>query len=97
VTADGAVFTGLSTGAGGAGATNATVQALVDEVPDAIRRVTTGCCGEIDAFSKALNAGAKLDGATAATIRIASEKIIEGCPACKWVAEKLGVNLVPKP
>lgn len=93
-TAEG-TFTGVSAGAGGTGITNATAQALYDAVP--LRNAYTGLCGECAAISNALNAGAKVEGATMATVRIASEKIMEACPACRFVADKLGINLVPKP
>jgi hypothetical protein len=97
VAADGTVATGLSTGAGGAGITNATVQAAADAIPGGIRTGITGLCAECNAMSNLANMGAKLEGATMATVRIVSEKIMQACPSCKFIAEKLGVNIVPKP
>jgi hypothetical protein len=32
-----------------------------------------------------------------AAIRIASGKVIDACPACRFIAKELGINLVSKP
>jgi hypothetical protein len=97
-TTEGGVFTGVSTGAGGAGAAgNATVQGLADAVPQIARTPFTGHCAECSAISNALNAGAKVEGSTMAAVRIATGKIMQACDACKFIAEKLGITIVPKP
>jgi hypothetical protein len=93
VAADGTVAVGTSGGAGGV-FTNPTVQALYKAVPDALRKVTTGRCGEACGFGNLVNAGVTAEGSIAVTIRIASRKVIEACPACKFVAEKLGAKTV---
>ncbi len=97
VTEGGDVFTGLSTNAGGPGvATNPVVQEALDAVPQAMRSPFHGCCGEINAFSKALNAGSKLQGSTAAAVRVGSSanKIMAACSTCKAVAEYLEVMTI---
>jgi deoxyribose-phosphate aldolase len=94
VTTEGTVFTGTSTGAGGAGATNATVNSLVESVPGQLRNGYTGCCGEINAASNALNAGANVEGGVMATVRIASGKLMQASPACQYVMKQLGIKVV---
>jgi hypothetical protein len=75
VTTSGEVFTGASTKAGGAGvATNPTVQAALDAVPQAVRPAYHGCCGEIAVMSNILNAGSKVEGAIVATARAAGHE-----------------------
>lgn len=101
VTESGEVFTGASTNAGGAGAaTNGTVQQALDEVAPEARSAFHGCCGEIDAASKAANSGAKLQGSTMATVRASGRqagKLMEACSSCRAVAEKLGIKIVEPP
>lgn len=98
VTASGEVFTGASTAAGGPGvATNATVQAALDSVPQAARSAFHGCCGEINALSNIANAGGKIEGTVMATVRAAgrgADAVMKACPTCRAVAEKLGVRVV---
>ena len=96
VAADGTVASGVSAGAGGV-VTNPAVQALYDAVPAGLRNGFTGLCGEACAMSNLANAGSQLEGHSLATVRIAGRKIMEGCPACRWVAEKAGVKLVTPP
>ena len=94
VTEGGDVFTGLSTNAGGPGvATNPAVQEALNAVPQAARSPFHGCCGEINAFSKALNAGSRLQGSTVATARVGSSanEVMAACSSCKAVAEYLKV------
>lgn len=96
-TATGKVVTGASTNAGGPGqATNATVQAALDSVPQGIQPAYHGCCGEIDVFSKLLNAGEDVAGSVVATVRAGTGKVMDACPSCQWVANKLGATTVPK-
>lgn len=101
VTESGEVFTGLSTNAGGPGfATNGVVQEALDGVAIEVRSAFHGCCGEINALSNAANAGAKLEGAIMATVRAVGNqagKVLEACPSCRAVAEKLGVTTVSPP
>jgi RHS repeat-associated protein len=97
VTEEGEVFTGLSTRAGGPGvATNPLVQEALDAVPEAMRSPFHGCCAEINAFSKTLNAGSKLRGATAAAAKVGSDanEIMEACSSCKAVAGYLEVMTI---
>ena len=98
VTRAGQVFEGASTRAGGPGApTNAAVQAAADSVPAAARSPFHGCCGEVNAMSNAANAGARLDGAVAATVRAtgrAAGELMRACSSCRAIAEKLGVKLI---
>ena len=98
VTQTGETFVGLSTRAGGPGmATNPTVQAALDAVPVGARAPFHGACGEICAMSSALNAGAKIEGAVVATVRVLGReagKIMTACPSCSAVAAKLGVTVV---
>jgi RHS repeat-associated protein len=98
VTEGGEIFTGASTRAGGPGmATNPIVQQALDNVPDALQSAYHGCCGEINAASNALNAGASVDGATMATVRAVGNSagtIMEGCSTCQAVARQLGIRLV---
>jgi RHS repeat-associated protein len=101
ITEAGEVFTGASTNAGGAGAaTNATVQEALNGVSTGARSAFHGCCGEIDALSNAANAGAKLEGATMATVRAAGRQagqVMKACSSCQAVADKLGINVVSPP
>jgi len=94
VTTEGGVFEGVSTGAGGTGTTNATVQSLVNSAENAPE--FAGECAECMAVSNALNAGANVKNATMAVIRITTGKIMKACPACAHVAQKLQINLVTK-
>ncbi|MGY4165127.1 RHS repeat-associated core domain-containing protein [Luteibacter sp. PvP120] len=98
VTESGEIFTGMSTNAGGPGmATNSLVQEALDAVPEAVRPVFHGCCGEINAYSNLLNAGAKIEGSTAATVRTAGSgalNVMEACASCKIVSEYLRVMTV---
>jgi hypothetical protein len=100
-TETGEVFTGASTNAGGPGmATNPSIQEALDAVDANSRSVFHGCCGEIDALSKAANAGAKLQGAVMATVRAVGRQagtIMESCSSCRAVAQRLGVRLVEPP
>jgi RHS repeat-associated protein len=98
ITAAGDLYTGASKNAGGPGrATNEVVQAALDSLSSAERSRYHGCCGEINAMSNALNAGANLDGAVMATATAAGRgagEIAEACPSCAAVAEKLAVETV---
>jgi hypothetical protein len=96
------VYTGLSTRAGGPGmATNSTVTDMLESVPEEIRPEFHGCCGEINALSKALNAGSDVSGATMSSVRAAgggAGKVMTPCPTCSYVTDKLGVKvLTPSP
>jgi len=99
VTEAGEVFTGASTNALGPGmATNDVVQGALDELTTTSEY--SGCCGEIDAMSKALNAGAKIKNATVATVRATGKsagKLMKACASCRQVADKLGVKIVSPP
>ncbi len=98
VTESGEVFVGASSRAGGpGGASNAAIQKSLDGVADGIRSPFHGCCGEIDAMSKALNSGADLKGATMATVRAVGSKagqVMEPCTSCAAVAKDQGVRTV---
>ena len=100
-TESGEVFTGASTNAGGPGvATNPSVQEALDAVDANSRSAFHGCCGEIDALSKAANAGTELRGAVMTTVRAVGRQagnIMESCSSCRAVAERLGVRLVEPP
>jgi len=93
------VFTGASTNALGPGmATNDVVQGALDELTTTSEY--SGCCGEINAMSKALNAGAKIRNATVATVRATGKsagKLMKACSSCQQVADKLGVKIVSPP
>ncbi|MGH6617906.1 RHS repeat-associated core domain-containing protein, partial [Sphingomonas sp.] len=99
VTRSGQVFTGASTRAGGPGmATNEGIGKLVAEAPNP--KGYGGCCGEINALSRAANAGAKLEGGVMATVRAAraeAGQIIKSCETCTYVLDKLGItSVLPK-
>jgi RHS repeat-associated protein len=91
VTTEGEVFTGASTGAGGAGATNSEVASLVSEAPQS---AYAGCCGEINVASNAMNAGANVEGSVMATVRASTGKLMTACATCRYVAQKLGIRLI---
>jgi RHS repeat-associated protein len=103
VTEAGEVFTGASTRAGGPGiATNGIIQRTLDKIEArGAGSATHGCCGEVNAMSKALNAGADLKGATMATVRAGGGgkgKIMAPCSSCQGVADELGVRTIsPSP
>jgi hypothetical protein len=57
VTESGEIFVGASSRAGGpGGASNAAIQKSLDGVADSARSPFHGCCGEIDAMSKRVQA-----------------------------------------
>ncbi|KFN49652.1 RHS repeat-associated core domain-containing protein [Arenimonas composti] len=94
----GQVFTGASTNAGGAGfATNPIVQRALDSIAPALRSCYHGQCGEVGALSNALNAGARVEGGVMATVRTVGKDILDGCPTCQRLADRLGVRLVETP
>ena len=96
VTRSGQIFTGLSERAGGPGiATNPVVQKVVDSISPALRSCFRGGCGEINAASNALNAGAKLEGSTMTTINLRTGEVMAPCPTCAQVADRLGINTIP--
>lgn len=91
VTRDGQTFTGRSTNSGGPGmATNPRVQSALDKVtnPSPVH----GCCGEINAVSKALNAGADVVGATMSTVRTTTDKVMQACTTCQSVMKYFGIK-----
>jgi len=95
VTSSGEVFTGASANAGGAGAaTNPVVQRALDSISPALRSCFHGGCGEINAASNALNAGAKVEGGVMATVRTIGKEVMEACPTCAQVADRLGIKVV---
>ena len=98
VTDSGEIFVGASSRAGGpGGASNAAIQKSLDGVADSARSPFHGCCGEIDAMSKALNSGADLKGATMATVRAVGSKagqVMEPCSSCAAVAKDQGVRAI---
>ncbi|MCC8915284.1 RHS repeat-associated core domain-containing protein [Xanthomonas euvesicatoria] len=95
VTSSGEVFTGASANAGGPGvATNPIVQGVLDSLSPALRSCFHGGCGEINAASNALNAGVKVEGGVMATVRTVGKEIMEACPSCARVADRLGITVV---
>ena len=91
VTKTGRVFSGRSTNAGGPGrATNNAVARALGQVSNPSR--THGCCGEINAISKALNAGAEVAGAVVKTVKTATEQEMQACSTCRAVASALGIK-----
>jgi len=95
VTRSGEVFTGASANAGGPGvATNPAVQAALDSLSPALRSCFHGGCGEVNAASNALNAGANVEGGVMATVRTLGAEIMEACPTCAQVADRLGMKVV---
>jgi RHS repeat-associated protein len=91
-TKDGKTFTGRSTNAGGPGGpTNAKVRAATDRVPAADRSKFHGCCGEVDAASKALNSGSKVKGAVVKTVDVATGKAKDPCSSCSAILDFLGM------
>lgn len=93
VTRDGRTFTGRSTQAGGPGrATNPRVSKALDRVPATRQSPYHGCCAEVDAASRALNSGANVKGATAATVRVTNDKPMPPCPSCDVMLKWLGVK-----
>ncbi|MHB1059115.1 MAG: RHS repeat-associated core domain-containing protein [Rhodanobacter sp.] len=95
VTESGEVFTGASANAGGPGvATNPVVQKVLDSLSPALRSCFHGGCGEVNAASNALNAGAKVEGGVMATVRTIGNEIMETCPTCAQLADRLGIKAV---
>ncbi|WP_258392087.1 RHS repeat domain-containing protein [Stenotrophomonas maltophilia] len=98
VTESGEVFVGASPRAGGpGGASNAAIQKSLDGVAGRARSPFHGCCGEIDAMSKALNSGANWRGGTMATVRAVGSKagqVMELCTSCATVAKDQGVRAI---
>lgn len=95
VTKSGEVFIGASANAGGPGvATNPAVQKILDSLSPALRSCFHGGCGEVNAASNALNAGANVEGGVIATVRTLGAEIMEACPSCAQVADRLGMKVV---
>jgi hypothetical protein len=87
------IFTGASTNAGGPGGpTNPAVAKVVDSIPKGVQSVFHGCCGEVNAVSKALNAGADVAGSTIRTISIQTGKVIEACSSCQAILTRFGIK-----
>jgi RHS repeat-associated protein len=87
------IFTGASTNAGGPGGpTNPAVEKVVDSIPKGVQSVFHGCCGEVNAVSKALNAGADVAGSTIRTISIQTGKVIEACSSCQAILTRFGIK-----
>jgi RHS repeat-associated protein len=87
----GRTYGGRSTLAGGPGkATNAEVQAALDKV--AKPSIYHGCCGEVDALSKAVNAGESVAGAVVSTVRTKTDELIKACDSCKSILDFFGVK-----
>ncbi|AMG72867.1 YD repeat protein [Sphingopyxis granuli] len=87
------VFTGASTRAGGPGVpTNPTVAKIAENVPASSRSVFHGCCGEVNAVSRALNAGADVAGSTIRTISVQTGKVMEACSSCKAILQEFGIK-----
>jgi hypothetical protein len=73
-------------------ATNTKVAELVRAGPNP--KGYAGCCGEIDAFSKALNADADLREAVVVAVWAARKEageVMAACETCMYTAKKLGV------
>ncbi len=93
VTKTGEVYRGASTNAGGPGAsTNAIVSKILKEIPKALRSDFHGCCGEINAVSKALNDSVNVAGATIRTVSTRTMQAIEACDSCRQVLDILGIK-----
>ena len=87
------IFTGASTRAGGPGVpTNPAVAKVAESVPSTSRSQFHGCCGEVNAVSKALNAGANVAGSTVRTISIQTGKVIEACSSCQAILTRFGIK-----
>ena len=65
-------------------------------VPIAEQSAYHGCCGEIDAISKAANAGFKLEISVMATVRAATSKLMDTFSSCANVAKQFGIEIVNK-
>lgn len=95
VTTSGEVFTGASANAGGPGiATNPIVQQALNRIPSVLRACWHGACGEVNALSNALNAGAAVEGGAMATVRTVGGELMEACPTCSRLLLQLGVRAV---
>lgn len=93
VTRTGETFTGRSARAGGPGrATNVQVQRALNRVPASQQSLYHGCCGEIEALSRALNSGASVYGATARSVYVRGERAVQACSSCRAVLRYFGVR-----
>jgi hypothetical protein len=70
----------------------AAVAKVVDSIPKGVQSVFHGCCGEVNAVSKALNAGADVAGSTIRTISIQTGKVIEACSSCQAILTRFGIK-----
>lgn len=93
VTKSKTIFTGASKRAGGPGGpTNSAVKSALGSIPDARRSGVHGCCGEVNALSKALDAGADVTGATVRTIGVKSGELKAACPSCTIMLNMFGLK-----
>jgi hypothetical protein len=92
-------ITGLSTKAGGSGATHPVVRELYNLVPMEHRSLYHGKCAEASILSEiAYGAGVTtieglkktVEGAIS-TVYNSKEKYITPCPSCRWVLANLGI------
>jgi RHS repeat-associated protein len=89
----GQTVTGQSTRAGGPGQpTNARVQAVADRVPQSIRPGFHGCCGEVNAISKALNMGIDVSGSVMRTVATKTGELMGACASCQAIMRDFGIK-----
>lgn len=96
----GAVYEGLSLGAasklGKTRSTSLSVDGVLEGIPMGRRSATHGCCAEIDALAKALNAGEKGRNLTFGTSSIGATRTgvtgtpMQPCASCKAVLDHFG-------
>jgi RHS repeat-associated protein len=89
-TPGGATVSGRSTTAGGSGATNGEAQRALDIVQRPSR--THGCCGEVQAVSRGLDAGLSLRGSHVTTRNVTTGNVMVPCSSCRSLLRHFGIT-----
>jgi hypothetical protein len=99
-TKDGQVFTGRSKRAGGPTidgvGINSGTKSAYDAIPEGKRSSYHGKCCEVEAMSKAMDAGANLKGAVSIAVDVKTGLVKGPCPSCARTTSRLGIYGVPE-